>query len=48
MNDNLDSFRKKITKNDHVMTFLPLKNKSEYEDAYSRWKEDLQGILKNK
>ena len=48
MNDNLDSFRKKITKNDHVMTFLPLKNTSEYEDAYSRWKEDLQGILKNK
>ena len=30
------------------MTFLPLKNISEYEDAYSRWKEDLQGILKNK
>ena len=48
MNDNLDSFRKKITKNDHVMTFLPLKNTSEYEDSYSRWKEDLQGILKNK
>jgi len=48
LNDDLDSFRKKITKNDHVMTFLPLKNKSEYVDAYSRWKEDLQGILKNK
>ena len=48
MNDNLDSFRKKITKNDHVMTFLPLKNTSEYVDAYSRWKEDLQGVLKNK
>ena len=48
LNDNLDSFRKKITKNDHVMTFLPLKNKSEYEDAYSRWKEDLHDILKNK
>jgi len=48
MNDNLDSFRKKITKNDHVMTFLPLNNTSEYEDAYSRWKEDLQRILKNK
>ena len=48
MNDNLDSFRNKITKNDHVMTFLPLKDTSEYEDAYSRWKEDLQGILKNK
>jgi len=30
------------------MTFLPLKNRPEYEDAYSRWKQDLQGILNNK
>ena len=48
LNNDLNSFREKITKNDHVMTFLPLKNRSEYEDAYSRWKEDLQGILNNK
>jgi len=48
LSDDIDSFREKITKNDHAMTFLPLKNKSEYEDAYSRWKEDLQVILKNK
>ena len=48
LSNDIDSFREKITKNDHVMTFLPLKNKSEYEDAYSRWKEDLQVILKNK
>ena len=48
VNNDLSSFREKITKNDRVMTFLPLKNKSEYEDAYLRWKKDLQGILKNK
>ena len=48
LNNDLNTFREKITRNDHVMTFLPLKNKSEYEDAYSRWKEDLQIILKNK
>tara|TARA_Y100000746_G_scaffold56542_1_gene45685 strand:+ start:1032 stop:2516 length:1485 start_codon:yes stop_codon:yes gene_type:complete len=48
VNNDLNSFREKITKNDHVMTFLPLKNRSEYEDAYLRWKKDLQGILKNK
>ncbi len=48
VNNDLSSFREKITKNDHVMTFLPLKNISEYEDAYLRWKKDLQGILKNK
>ena len=48
MNNDLSSFREKITKNDHVMTFMPLKNKSEYEDAYLRWKRDLEGVLKNK
>ena len=48
MNNDLSSFREKITKNDHVMTFIPLKNKSEYEDAYLRWKRDLEGVLKNK
>jgi len=48
VNNDLSSFREKITKNDHVMTFLPPKNRSEYEDAYLRWKKDLQGILKNK
>ena len=48
LNGHIENFRKKITKNDHVMTFLPLKNKSEYEDAYLRWKKDLEGILNNK
>ncbi len=48
LKNDLSSFRDKITKNDHVMTFLPVKNSSEYEDAYLRWKKDLQGILKNK
>ena len=48
MNNDLSSFREKITKNDHIMTFMPLKNKSEYEDAYLRWKRDLEGVLKNK
>ena len=48
LNGDIENFRKKITKNDHVMTFLPLKNKSEYEDAYLRWKKDLEGILNNK
>ena len=48
LSTDLSSFREKITKNDHVMTFLPLKNRSEYQDAYLRWKKDLEGILKNK
>ena len=48
LNGDIETFRNAITKNDHVMTFLPLKNKSEYEDAYLRWKKDLEGILNNK
>ena len=48
LNDDFSSFRKKITKNDHVMTFLPITDNSEYIDAYARWKEDLNKILKNK
>ncbi len=48
LNDDFSSFREKITKNDHVMTFLPITGNSEYIDAYARWKEDLNKILKNK
>ena len=48
LNGDIETFRKAITKNDHVMTFLPLKNKSEYEDAYLRWKIDLERIVNNK
>ena len=48
LNGDIETFRNTITKNDHVMTFLPLKNKSEYEDAYLRWKKDLERIVNNK
>ena len=48
LNGDIKTFRNAITKNDHVMTFLPLKNKSEYEDAYLRWKKDLERIVNNK
>ena len=48
LNGDIETFRKAITKNDHVMTFLPLKNKSEYEDAYLKWKKDLERIVNNK
>ena len=48
LNGDIETFRNAITKNDHVMTFLPLKNKSEYEDAYLRWKKDLERIVNNK
>ena len=44
---DLTSFSKDLTANDHVLTYLPLKNKSEYEDAYENWKKNLLNILNN-
>lgn len=43
-----DKFSSGITTNDHVMTFLPLKNNEEYEKAYQKWKKELELILTNK
>lgn len=41
-------FGSSITTNDHVMTFLPLKNKEPYEKAYQKWKQELEILLTNK
>jgi len=38
-------FGSSITTNDHVMTFLPLKNAEPYEKAYAKWKQELELIL---
>jgi xylulokinase len=43
-----NKFGSSITRNDHVMTFLPLKNKEPYEKAYQKWKQELELILTNK
>jgi xylulokinase len=45
---DFEKFGSGITTNDHVMTFLPLKNKEEYERAYQNWKQELELILTNK
>ena len=45
---DLTSISKDLTANDHVLTYLPLKNKSEYENAYENWKKNLLNILNNK
>ncbi|MFD1602099.1 xylulokinase [Flavobacterium artemisiae] len=45
---DFEKFGSGITTNDHVMTFLPLKNKEEYETAYNKWKQELELILTNK
>lgn len=41
-------FGSNISKNDHVMTFMPLKNKEPYMEAYKKWKKELELIVKNK
>jgi xylulokinase len=43
-----DKFGSTITTNDHVMTFLPLKNATPYQEAYSNWKKELESILTKK
>jgi xylulokinase len=43
-----NKFGSSITTNDHVMTFLPLKNAEPYAKAYSKWKQELELILTHK
>ena len=45
---DFDTFGENITKNDHVMTYMPLKIKGPYLEAYQSWKKELELILKNK
>ena len=42
---DFEKFGNNITKNDHIMTFMPLKNKEPYEMAYQHWKMELEQIL---
>ncbi len=42
------NFGDNITKNDHVMTFMPLKSNEPYKQAYYSWKKELENIIKNK
>lgn len=44
---DFEKFGSNITKNDHVMTFMPLKNKEPYELAYKNWKKELELVLTN-
>ena len=45
---DFNTFGENITKNDHVMTYMPLKNKGPYQEAHQYWKKELELILKNK
>ncbi len=41
-------FGENITKNDHVMTYMPLSNKEPYLRAYENWKTELEILLAKK
>ncbi|MFG6686673.1 xylulokinase [Mariniflexile sp. HNIBRBA6329] len=45
---DFESFGKTIIDNDHVMTFMPFKDKTAYQEAYNNWKTELEIILNNK
>lgn len=45
---NYEKFGENILKNDHVITYLPLKNSDPYIEAYKNWKKELEIILNNK
>ncbi|TRX03690.1 xylulokinase [Flavobacterium gawalongense] len=45
---NFEKFGESIIKNDHVMTYMPLKNKEHYLEAYENWKNELELILTKK
>ena len=45
---NFKEFGDTITTNDHVMNYMPLKNKEPYSEAYNNWKKELEQILRNK
>jgi xylulokinase len=45
---DFEKFGSNISKNDHVMTFMPLKNKEPYIEAYEKWKKELELIVNNK
>ncbi len=47
LDGDFEKFGESISKNDHVMTYIPLKNKEPYQKAYQHWKNKLEIHLKN-
>ena len=43
---DFDTFGSYIMENDHVMTFIPFKDKESYAKAYQIWKKELELIIK--
>ena len=47
MNDGFENSINKNSENDYVKSFHPLKNKSEYKEAYLRWENKLNKFYKS-
>jgi xylulokinase len=45
---DFEKFGENIITNDHVMTYMPLKNAEHYIEAYEHWKKELELIVTNK
>jgi xylulokinase len=45
---NFKEFGENISKNDHVTTYMPLKNSEPYALAYNHWKDNLERLLNYK
>ena len=45
---DFEAYAKLVEDNDHVMTFMPFKDKEPYVKAYENWKKELNLILNNK
>lgn len=48
LDGDFEKFGENIIKNDHVMTYMPLKNNEPYLEAYKKWKNELELILTKK
>jgi xylulokinase len=48
LDGDFEKFGENIIKNDHVMTYMPLKNNEPYLEAYNNWKKELELILTKK
>jgi xylulokinase len=45
---DFEKFGQSISNNDHVMTYKPGKDKTQYAEAYQNWKKELELIINNK
>ena len=43
--NNFESFSKNISNNDYIKSYVPSKNKQQYQDSYEIWKLNLNKLI---